>query len=150
MMLINPNHHIRFCDITTITAVIVMMGSNDDAKHNLSLATQSICQSTLVQNCAVINKHISADHTGRAQNLYHNQAMKVQLYGAHELSVLVALFKDVERLCGRDERKNSAAYGYLVAMDIDVMAVNIQGDWLMIQERLPLKTHERICLNITE
>lgn len=148
MMLINPNHHIRFCDITTITAVIVMMGSNDDAKHNLLLATQSICQSTLVQNCAVINKHISADHTGRAINLYHNQALMVWLNDKCLLSDIVQMLKDIEQLCGRDPCKNSAAYGYLVAMDIDVMAVNIYGNWFMIQERLPLKAHERICLNL--
>lgn len=148
MIALDVSRHKSFACVAKVEGLIVMMGSNDDAQRNLLLATQAICQNPMVASCQPICEHISADHTGRAINLYHNQALMVWLNDKCLLSDIVQMLKDIEQLCGRDPCKNSAAYGYLVAMDIDVMAVNIYGDWFMIQERLPLKAHERICLNL--
>lgn len=148
MIALDLQHTQSFADVTNVTAVLVMMGSNDNAEAGMALALLMIQKNPLVLNCKPMSIHVSADHTKRSQNLYHNQALIINFGQAVMLSAVITWLKAVERYCGRDESQNNMAHGYLVAMDIDVMAVCIKQKWFVMQERLPLKAHEIACLNM--
>lgn len=151
----NTKYNNRYlADIIThqIVSAVIMLGSNDNAKYNIDLAVSFIkCRYTI----QYLQYHISADHTKRSQRLYHNLALIIYLDKSISLQEFIVLLKDIERYCGRDNNKNSHEFDYLVAMDIDAMAVqlycnkiyhNISKNWIIIQDRLPFKEHEKICL----
>lgn len=130
-------------DAMNVSAVIVMMGSNDKGALSIKMALNQLAVFGFIQP---LTYHISQDHTGRSSNPYHNQA--VILYFIHSLSLreFVMHLKQIEQRCGRCERKNSAKHNYLVAMDLDIIAV-MTDDWHIICERLPLKEYELMCLS---
>ncbi len=131
-----------------IGAVVVMMGGNDMPAQVLPKALALLNEWTSVRNVAALTCHISQDHTGRSAHTYHNQAVFIEFTTPFLWAQITTQLKAIERLCGRDDTKNSAEFGYLVALDLDILAVQTHR-WYVIAERLPFKVHEKLCLGLT-
>ena len=129
-----------------VTGILVMMGSNDKAEHRLTQALVLMGQMADLAQITPLSQLISADHTGRSQALYHNQGVCLLFRQPVQMADIVASLKAIESTCGRDTEHNSAAYGYLVALDLDILAVQMAGEWWVIAERYPFKAHELACL----
>lgn len=126
-----------------VSAVIVMIGSNDNGELSIQMALNQLAVFGFIQP---LTYHISQDHTNRSSNPYHNQAVILYFVHAISLSGFIVHLKQIEKQCGRCELKNSAKHNYLVAMDLDIIAV-MTDDWHIIYERLPLKAYETMCLS---
>lgn len=129
-----------------ITKCIIMLGSNDNAKNAIDTAVQLLSNSFTL---TILNDYISADHTGRSSNHYYNMAVVIDFKTPIIIDNLINILKKIETACGRDNQKNSELFGFLVAMDIDIMAVVFDNtdNWVIIKDRLPFKKHEVICIN---
>ena len=133
----------------SVDKLIVMMGSNDNAIINLKKAQELLVDLPYIKAIYPLVYHISQDHTKRSSNDYHNQALIIEL-GNYPLSDIIAKLKHIEQQCGRDDNKNTAEFGYLVALDLDVLMVYYQSHWYKLIEQFPLKQHELICLGIND
>ncbi|MDO4251468.1 MAG: hypothetical protein Q4C68_08165 [Moraxella sp.] len=131
-----------------IGAIVVMMGGNETPAQILPKALALLNEWTSVRNVTALACHISQDHTGRSVHTYHNQAVLLEFTTPFLWAQITAHLKSIERLCGRDDTKNSAEFGYLVALDLDILAVQTHR-WYVIAERLPFKAHEKLCLGLT-
>lgn len=129
-----------------ITKSIVMLGSNDNAKNAVDTTVQLLSNNFII---TILNDYISADHTGRSPNDYYNMAIVMDFKTPIIMDNLIDVLKKIETACGRDNQKNSELFGFLVAMDIDIMAVVFDNtdNWVIIKDRLPFKKHEIICIN---
>lgn len=136
-------HHTRQ---QKITAAVVMMGSNEAPERNMTAAMTMMAAWGELGEFVRLASAVSPDHTGRSPAEYHNQGLCLYFLTAIDYMALYDKLKNIERLCGRDERKNSAEHGYLVALDLDILAVQMDGVWQVIAEHLPLKAHELRCL----
>lgn len=131
-----------------VEQVIIMLGSNDNAKVNLVKSIE-LLQSLIGFNKMICGNYlISQDHAKRSPNAYHNQVIKLQLIQPVILYDCEKTLKNIEQLCGRDEQKNCATLGYLVALDMDILAIKSMNGWHKLHERFPLKNHERYCLGL--
>lgn len=134
----SQNHQVR--------QLIIMMGSNENAYDNLTIAKNALYGLEYTKKLCPLVYHISQDHTGRSSLSYHNQAV-VWMIHETKLKDVVNDLKSIERYCGRDDNKNSAEFGYLVALDLDVLCI-YDGRWHNVIEQFPLKGHELICLGL--
>lgn len=128
---------------------IVMMGSNDNAIINLKKAQELLADLPYILAIHPLVYHISQDHTKRSSNDYHNQALIIETDN-YQLSNIIDDLKNIENQCGRDDNKNTAKFGYLVALDLDVVMVYYQSHWYKLIEQFPLKNHELICLGVND
>lgn len=127
----------------SVSALVIMMGSNDNAKMSIKVALKQMSKLGLIKP---LGRYISQDHTKKSSSVYHNQAIMLYLKQAMSVKSLTAYLKQIEKKCGRCQLKNTAQYNYLVAMDLDIMAIKMGNGLRMIDERLPLKECEIKCL----
>lgn len=126
-----------------VFAVVIMMGSNDNAKMSIKTALKKM---SVLGRIKLLKGCISQDHTKKSSSVYYNQALMLYLKQAMSVKSLNAYLKYIETECGRRSFKNTVQYNYLVTMDLDIMAIKMGNDWQMIAERLPLKAFEKKCL----
>lgn len=119
-----------------INACLLSLGSNTE-QQKLTQAVDKLA--TLGEIClsAIIT---GKDFTGKSKRLYHNACVFLTLSQTQNLSDLMADFKQIEQNCGRQYALNDDA----VAMDIDILAYQIDGHWQFNPKKLPLKTHDRL------
>lgn len=122
-----------------IYRAIIMLGSNkSNAEYYINSAINSIAA---LGTITLLNRHISTDHTGKTNNCYLNTAIILTLTTPMPFNLLLSYLKDIEKAHGRIQKSS------VVTLDLDIMAVYLET-WYAIEERLPLKVHEQICLGV--
>lgn len=125
-----------------ILASLLVMGSNFNADVNLKKALALLSNLEVIKEIKIINTHNGKDYKNVSPNSYFNQGLWIEFQDKMLLSEFINHLKLIEKKCGRMPNALNE-----VALDIDVLAVWIDN-WVWISERLPLKEHELICLNL--
>lgn len=123
----------------TIFGAIIVLGSNkSNAEYYIDSATHLLAN---FGEITPLNRHISSDHTGKTNSYYLNTAIILTLTTPMPFNLLLSYLKGVEKAYGRIQKSS------VVTLDLDIMAVYLET-WYAIEERLPLKVHEQICLGV--
>lgn len=130
---------------STLSALVLSLGSNDNAMINLTYALDKLATKG---NLQCLNRWYGADYTGKSSANYHNLAAVLTLAYPAVGQDMLNWFGKLEQDCGRKRAHNTKAHNYLVALDIDVLAVQTIDcpDFVIIEERYPFKVHEWHCL----
>lgn len=123
---------------TKISKVLIMMGSNNNALANITLAKNTLANIGTIQE---LNSHTSPDHTGKSDSIYLNTAIIIHLPNTMTAHDIYITLKHIEQQCGRIHNSS------IVALDLDIMAVFIDR-WYIVKERIPFKAHETICMGM--
>lgn len=128
--------------MTQVLGLVLSLGSNLESAQKaferacLELAKLGKCQSS--------DRILGRDFTGKSCRIYHNACLFLELTKPMDLQDLKGQLKHIEMICGRDPAKNNPCYDYEVAMDIDILAKNIDGIWFSNPKKTPLKPHDRV------
>lgn len=125
-----------------ILASLLVMGSNFNADVNLKKALALLSNLEVIKEIKPMNTHNGKDYKNVSSNPYFNQGLWIEFQDKVLLSEFIHHLKLIEKKCGRMPNDLNQ-----VALDIDVLAIWIDN-WVWIGERLPLKEHELICLNL--
>lgn len=123
------------------SAILVVLGSNIHSDMYISRALDFLHNSDFFDIIQPICTHISPDYTRKSQTLYHNQGIYITLKQATNFYEILIHLKEIELACGKYNH-----FKPWVAIDIDILALYAHNSWYCIQERLPFKPHEIICL----
>lgn len=144
---------------TQINVVLLAIGSNEQAAYHLANARGQLSK---LGKMALSEPLVNPDFTATPESPkpdYTNQCVYIALDKALSFAELTEYFTAIETLCERKRSLDDEAESItdrallnppvkLVSMDIDVLGFRQQadGEWRLIQRRLPLKTHEKIGL----
>lgn len=120
-----------------VSAFVVAMGSNTDAKRAFAIAE---CELTSLGELQMSAQTVGLDFTGRTDLVYHNACAMVELCEPMSFADLYERLKYIENLCGRGRDRQ------IVPMDLDILAVFADANWQISRQRLPFKEHERVGL----
>ena len=126
-----------------IIGAVIAMGSNDNADRAFAVAVELLGQ---LGNIWLSDIGISPDFTQKTTHIYHNACVQISLTVPMSFTELKHTLKTIESHCGRKQTMDSFS---LVAMDLDILAVQYQADklaWHISQKRLPFKAHEKLGL----
>lgn len=149
--------------------MLIAIGSNDNAAYYLPIAHAKLSKlGSVILSDALINP----DFTATVQHPkpdYTNQCAYLLLDAPQSSATLIKQFKQIETDCDRvrplastlstiatnskdaNKRHDNKHHQKvkLVSMDIDILAIKGVGQsaWVMINKRLPLKSHEIIGLS---
>lgn len=115
---------------------LLSLGSNTEPAK----LSQAVAQLNLLGQTTISKPITGKDFTGKSERLYHNACVLLTVNQAEKLPAMLATFKQIEQLCGRQVTPNNDQ----VAMDIDILAYQIDGHWQFNPKKLPLKTHDRL------
>jgi 2-amino-4-hydroxy-6-hydroxymethyldihydropteridine diphosphokinase len=154
---------------TEIAAVLLAIGSNEQADYHLAQAREQLAKlGKMIVSEPLVNPDFTATPEVPKPD-YTNQCVYIELDRALRIFELSEYFAAIETLCERQREldirslaeetlyKNSAANTAtalanasikVVSMDIDILGFRqqVDGEWRLIQRRLPLKEHEKIGL----
>lgn len=122
-----------------VSEIVIALGSNHDAEAAFACATDALSQLGKVMMSDIIS---GRDFTGRSKRIYHNSCAYIVLTQTVNYTDIEIKLKTIERLCGRDPAKKCAEYDYQVAMDLDILAVCVDGKWQPSSARLPFKNYD--------
>ncbi len=136
---------VMLSDEPQVSAAVLGLGSNTDAAQ-LTRAADRLADLGVLTQSQVIS---GADFTGRCGRIYHNLSVYLVLNQPTPLVQLLTDFKAIEQDLGRNPAKKTAEFDYEVAIDIDVLALNVSdltgavdSCWQIDDKRLPFKAHE--------
>lgn len=133
----NSVSYLLLQDNFIVSAFVVAMGSNTDAKRAFAIAE---CELTSLGELQMSAQTVGLDFTGRTDLVYHNACAMVSLNEPMVFTDLYWQLKHIERQCGRVQG------GQGVPMDLDILAVFADESWQISRQRLPFKEHERVGL----
>lgn len=122
-----------------VTHLVIALGSNYQADTAFACAVSKLQKFGEMRLSLLVT---GSDFTGRSQRVYHNAVAHIALTKSMQYTDIETTLKQIEQACGRDPAKKCAEYDYEVAMDLDILAASIDGQWQMNPARLPLKGHD--------
>lgn len=141
--------------VQRVTAVVLALGSNYRAEHYLSRARLQLAALGVMQlSGAFTNPDFTATATQPKPD-YTNQCVYLSLTSPTTWQELQQLFKQFEHNCDRQRHGKKMASEQVtispvtinsVTMDIDILLLKLEdsGDWTVIEDRYPFKSHERV------
>jgi len=129
-----------------VSAVILALGSNHDAKRYFDLTHQQLTKlGTVYSSSLLLNPDFTSTKTHPKPD-YTNQCVYLALATALPFFELQEKLKKIEKDCNRKRSDNCAIA--LVTMDIDLLLIKKQAQqsWCMLANRYPFKAHELIGL----
>lgn len=128
-------------DIDTINGALIMMASNQSADR-LNAAYLFLAHLSDIKTAYRSSIYQSTDYTKQSNVLYYNQAVFCLFNSAIVFNVLDKQLKEFEQQNGRNLMDKKC-----VPIDLDILWVQKDNQFLAIIERLPLKEHEWVCLD---
>ena len=123
-----------------ITDIIIALGSNlSDESAIQSALTTTLTALHHLGDVVISPVVVGKDFTHKTELIYHNWVVSVALHQKIDKKTLDDTLKNIEKSCGRTTDDLS------VVMDLDLLAYDDDG-WIIIQKRLPFKTHEKMGL----
>ena len=146
----------------SVTAVLLALGSNYQAKHYLPLVRKDLAALGEIQLSTAFENPDFTSTKAQPKPDYTNQCVYLRLTKPVTLQQLQQVFKDLEGDCHRQRLTEAQTPIKKVTMDIDILLIEtplIEGvsdenslsknkdfeesNWIVMADRYPFKAHER-------
>ncbi len=146
----------------SVTAVLLALGSNYQAKHYLPLVRKDLAALGEIQLSTAFENPDFTSTKAQPKPDYTNQCVYLRLTKPVTLQQLQQVFKDLEGDCHRQRLTEAQTPIKKVTMDIDILLIEKllievvsdknslssnkefeESNWIVMADRYPFKAHER-------
>ena len=146
----------------SVTAVLLALGSNYQAKHYLPLVRKDLAALGGIQLSTAFENPDFTSTEAQPKPDYTNQCVYLRLVEPMTLQQLQQVFKDLEGDCHRQRLTEAQTPIKKVTMDIDILLIETllievvsdknslssnkefeESNWIVMADRYPFKAHER-------
>ena len=146
----------------SVTAVLLALGSNYQAKHYLPLVRKDLAALGEIQLSTAFENPDFTSTEAQPKPDYTNQCVYLRLVEPMTLQQLQQVFKDLEGDCHRQRLTEAQTPIKKVTMDIDILLIETlligvvsdenslsknkdfeESNWIIMADRYPFKAHER-------
>ena len=146
----------------SVTAVLLALGSNYQAKHYLPLVRKDLAALGEIQLSTAFENPDFTSTKAQPKPDYTNQCVYLRLTKPVTLQQLQQVFKDLEGDCHRQRLTEAQTPIKKVTMDIDILLIETllievvsdknslssnkefeESNWIVMADRYPFKAHER-------
>lgn len=141
----------------SVTAVLLALGSNYQAKHYLPLVRKDLAALGEIQLSTAFENPDFTSTEAQPKPDYTNQCVYLRLTKPVTLQQLQQVFKDLEGDCHRQRLTEAQTPIKKVTMDIDILLIETfinknslssnknfeESNWIVMADRYPFKAHER-------